>query len=65
MIRSFISCFCTVFLEENLSLEPSIEDLKGDLKELFEEYNDLYHSFQQKAHKQDEYSQVSSVSFSL
>ena len=39
-------------------MEPQIEDLKGDLKELFEEYNDLYYSFQSKARKQDEYTQV-------
>lgn len=52
-------CIILFFIEKNLSFEPIIEDLKGDLKFLFEEYNDLYHKFQDKVQKQHESSQVS------
>ncbi|XP_057301703.1 vacuolar protein sorting-associated protein 37A-like isoform X2 [Hydractinia symbiolongicarpus] len=47
--------------QKNMSLEPVIEDLKGELKEMFEEYNDIYNKFQVGARIQDEYWQIFDV----
>jgi len=47
--------------KKSLALEPTIEDLKGDLKETFENYNDLYHGFQDRIRRQDELSQIYNV----
>ena len=46
------------FLESTLELEPVIDDLKGDLKETFETYNELFYSCQDKIQKQNELHQV-------
>lgn len=47
--------------KSTLELEPAIDDLKGDLKESFERYNELFYEFQDKSHKQDELSQFYDV----
>lgn len=44
-----------------MSLEAVLEDLKGELKEMFEEYNDIYNKFQGRARIQDEYWQVREI----
>ena len=53
------------FIESSLDLEPVIDDLKGDLKETFETYNELFYSCQDKIQKQNELSQVSLYFFLL
>eukprot|EP00111_Clytia_hemisphaerica_P013594 TCONS_00039957-protein len=43
--------------KSSLDLEPVIDDLKGDLKETFETYNELFYSCQDKIQRQNELSQ--------
>ena len=50
--------FLILLLDSTLALEPVIDDLKGDLKETFETYNELFYSCQDKIQKQNELYQV-------
>lgn len=43
---------------ENASKEPELDDLKGQLKEAFEAYQDVYNTFQGQARKQEELSHM-------
>ena len=54
-----------VSLEATIALEPVIDDLKGDLKETFETYNELFYACQEKIRKQNEMCQVRNLNISF
>jgi len=57
-LSQMFTCLCDCVLESTMEMEPLVDDLKGDLKQSFETYNELFYSFQEKVRKQNELSQV-------